>query len=77
MSRPEPAREPAGHSTGSLSADVSRVVAETAELLGGESGPSRAFLGGLVAGALVGAAIAGASLLRSRGGAPPARPRRH
>ena len=34
------------------------------ELLGGESTDSRRFLGGLVAGALVGAAIAGSSIWR-------------
>ena len=37
-----------------------------ADLLGGESSRSKRFLGGLVAGALVGAAIAGTSILRRR-----------
>ncbi|HET7829804.1 MAG TPA: hypothetical protein VFL03_09590 [Candidatus Limnocylindrales bacterium] len=37
-----------------------------ADLLGGESSRSKRFLGGLVAGALVGAALAGTSFLRSR-----------
>jgi hypothetical protein len=37
-----------------------------ADLLGGESSRSKRFLGGLVAGALVGAAIAGTSFLRRR-----------
>ena len=36
------------------------------DLLGGESSRSKRFLGGLVAGALVGAAIAGTSFLRRR-----------
>ena len=42
-------------------------LADFAELLGGESGRSRTFLGGLVIGALVGAAVAGGSFLRRRG----------
>ena len=37
-----------------------------ADLLGGESSRSKRFLGGLVAGALVGAALAGTSMLRRR-----------
>ena len=37
-----------------------------AELLGGDSERSRRFLGGLVVGALVGAALAGGSLFRRR-----------
>ena len=37
-----------------------------ADLLGGESSRSKRFLGGLVAGALVGAAVAGTSFLRRR-----------
>jgi hypothetical protein len=41
-------------------------LADLAELLGGESDRSRRFLGGLVAGALVGAAVAGAALFRAR-----------
>jgi hypothetical protein len=40
------------------------VVGGLSELLGGESKQSRRFLGGLVAGALVGAAIAGSSIWR-------------
>jgi hypothetical protein len=43
-------------------------LAELVELLGGESEGSRRFLGGLIAGALVGAALAGTALLRRRGG---------
>jgi len=42
-------------------------LADLAELLGGESARSRKFLGGLVIGALVGAAVAGGSFLRHRG----------
>jgi hypothetical protein len=41
-------------------------LAELAELLGGESTRSRRFLGGLVIGALAGAAIAGAVAARIR-----------
>lgn len=47
-------------------------LADLAELLGGETPRSRRFLQGLVAGALVGAAIAGSSLLRRRRKEPPA-----
>jgi hypothetical protein len=43
-------------------------LADLADLLGGESDRSRRFLGGVVAGALVGAALAGATLLRRRAG---------
>ncbi len=43
-------------------------LAEVMDLLGGESEGSRRFLGGLIAGALVGAALAGTALLRRRGG---------
>ena len=42
-------------------------LADLAELLGGESPRSRRFLGGLAIGGLVGAALAGGSLLRRRG----------
>ncbi len=41
-------------------------LAELAELIGGESSRSRRFLGGLVIGALAGAAIAGAAAARRR-----------
>ena len=41
-------------------------ITDLADLLGGESPRSRKFLGGLVIGGLVGAAIAGSSLLRRR-----------
>ena len=43
-------------------------LADLAELLGGDTPRSRRFLGGLVVGALVGAALAGGSLLRRRQG---------
>lgn len=43
-------------------------LAQLVEILGGESEGSRRFLGGLIAGALVGAALAGTALLRRRGG---------
>ncbi len=39
-------------------------LADLAELLGGDTNRSRRFLGGLVAGALVGAAVAGGALLQ-------------
>jgi hypothetical protein len=42
-------------------------LADLAELLGGDTQRSRRFLGGLVVGALVGAAIAGSALLRRHG----------
>lgn len=42
-------------------------LADLAELLGGDTDRSKRFLGGLVVGALVGAALAGGSLLRRRG----------
>lgn len=45
---------------------LAHVLEDAEALLDGESRASRAFLGGLVAGAMVGAAIAGASLVRSR-----------
>ena len=44
-------------------------LAELADLLGGESSRSKRFLGGLVVGALAGAAVAGASFLARRRGA--------
>jgi hypothetical protein len=47
-------------------------LADLAELLGGDSPRSRRFLGGLMVGALVGAAVAGGSLLR-RGRQPGGR----
>jgi hypothetical protein len=48
-------------------------VWDVAALLAGDTATTRAFLGGLVAGALVGAAIAGTSLVRSRLGPPETR----
>ena len=42
-------------------------LADLSELLGGDTNRSRRFLGGLIAGALVGAAIAGTAALRLRG----------
>ena len=47
-------------------------LAELADLLGGESRPSRRFLGGLIVGALAGAAVAGAAAMRRRSRTPPA-----
>jgi hypothetical protein len=41
-------------------------LADLAELVGGDSERSKRFMGGLVAGAVVGAAIAGALLVRRR-----------
>jgi hypothetical protein len=41
-------------------------LADLAELLGGETTGSRRFLTGVIAGAVVGAALAGGSLLRRR-----------
>jgi hypothetical protein len=41
-------------------------LAELADLLGGESSRSKRFLGGLVVGALAGAAVAGAGFLARR-----------
>jgi hypothetical protein len=41
-------------------------LAELADLLGGESSRSKRFLGGLVVGALAGAAMAGIAALRRR-----------
>jgi hypothetical protein len=44
------------------------VLTELVDLLGGESDGSRRFLGGIIAGALVGAAVTGTALLRRRAG---------
>jgi hypothetical protein len=41
-------------------------LADLSELLGGDTNRSRRFLGGLMVGALVGAAIAGSTALRLR-----------
>lgn len=41
-------------------------LGDLAELLGGDSERSKKFLGGLAVGALVGAALAGAALVRRR-----------
>ncbi|HEY4190546.1 MAG TPA: hypothetical protein VGM28_09010 [Candidatus Limnocylindrales bacterium] len=43
-------------------------LADLSELLGGDTSRSRRFIGGLIAGALVGAAVAGGTLLRLRKG---------
>ncbi len=43
---------------------MSAVVADLAELVSGDTRRSRRFLGGVVAGALIGAAVAGSALLR-------------
>ncbi len=47
-------------------------LAELADLLGGESSRSKRFLGGLVVGALAGAAMAGIAALRRRDAEPGA-----
>ena len=47
-------------------AAVPAAISDAVELLTGDSGASRTFIGGLIVGALVGAAVAGTSLLRSR-----------
>ena len=60
--------EPGGRHRRSGMLPVPGGLAELADLLGGESERSRRFLGGLIAGALVGAALAGTALLRRRGG---------
>jgi hypothetical protein len=49
-------------------------LAELADLLGGESSRSKRFLGGLVVGALAGAALAGASALARRRGSDDSSP---
>ncbi len=59
--------EPAG-------AEPPAPLAEVLELLAGESAASRAFLGGVMLGALVGAALAGTSFLRNRGPGRRTRP---
>jgi hypothetical protein len=41
-------------------------LGDLAELLGGDSDRSRRFLGGIAVGAMVGAAVAGAALMRRR-----------
>jgi hypothetical protein len=46
-------------------------LADLAELVGGDSERSKRFMGGLVAGAMVGAAIVGAILVRRRPSRPP------
>ena len=48
-------------------------LGDLAELLGGDSERSRRFLGGIAVGAIVGAAVAGAALMRRR--RPPQPPR--
>ena len=52
--------------------DAPAALVALADLLGGESSRSKRFLGGLVAGALVGAALAGTSFLRRRVARDPA-----
>jgi hypothetical protein len=55
------------------SGPLATALSGAAELLSGESGTSRRFIGGLVIGALVGAAVAGGTFLRSRAVGPPLR----
>ena len=50
-----------------VESDLPAPLADALELLAGESAASRAFLGGLALGALVGAALAGGAVAR-RGG---------
>jgi hypothetical protein len=64
------ARGPSARSAG----DPPGLLADVAELLGGESARSRRFLGGLIVGALVGAALAGGSLRRRRAPVPDRAP---
>jgi hypothetical protein len=63
--RPVPTRSTAPRPLGGLG--------DLAELLGGDSERSKRFLGGIAVGALVGAAIAGAALVRRRSGGEPRR----
>lgn len=51
--------------------DLPAPLAEVLELLAGESAASRTFIGGLVLGALVGAALAGGTLVRRATGREP------
>ena len=60
---PEPANRAAARVAGPRPLGA---ITDLADLLGGESPRSRTFLGGLVIGGLVGAAIAGSSMLRRR-----------
>jgi hypothetical protein len=56
--RPVPSRSTSPRPLGGLG--------DLAELLGGDSERSRKFLGGIAVGAMVGAAIAGAAVMRRR-----------
>jgi hypothetical protein len=62
--RPDAKRR--GFTTGAAGPDMRPLggLADLAELLGGDTSRSQRFLGGLVIGALVGAALAGGTLLR-------------
>lgn len=51
---------------GGAAAAAAGALADAATLLTGEGRISRTFLGGVIAGALVGAALAGATLVRNR-----------
>ena len=57
---------PSGSAGAQIPDELPKAVSGALELLAGESATSRTFLGGLVVGAFVGAAVAGASLVRSR-----------